>query len=77
MIESIPQDISIAFAPHIRKALSTQRIMLDVVLGLVPAVIVAGVCFRLHGLLLIGVSVASCMATEWACNLIRRKPNSL
>jgi len=77
MIESIPQNLSIAFAPHIRKALSTQRIMLDVVLGLVPAVIVAAVYFRLHGLLLIGVSVASCMAAESVCNLIRRKPNSL
>ena len=77
MMESMPQNISIAFAPHIRKPLSTQRIMLDVVVGLVPAVIVAGVCFRLHGLLLIGVSVASCLATEGACNRIRRKPNSL
>ena len=77
MMESMPQNISIAFAPHIRKPLSTQRIMLDVVVGLVPAVIVAGVCFRLHGLLLIGVSVASCLATEGACNRIRKKPNSL
>lgn len=77
MTESMSQNISVAFAPHIRKALSTQRIMLDVILGLVPAVVVAGVYFRLHGLLLIGVSVASCVAAEGTCNLIRRKPNSL
>jgi electron transport complex protein RnfD len=77
MIESIPQDLSIAFAPHVRKALSTQRIMLDVVLGLVPAVLVAGIYFRLHGLLLIGVCVASCLAAESACNLIRGRSSSL
>ena len=77
MIESTPQTLSIAFAPHFRKALSTQRIMLDVVLGLVPAIVAAGIYFRLHGLLLIGVSVASCLAAESTCNLIRRKPNSL
>ena len=77
MIESIPQGLSIAFAPHLRKALSTQRIMLDVVLGLVPAIIVAGIYFRLHGLLLIGVSVLSCLTAESTCNLIRKKPNSL
>jgi electron transport complex protein RnfD len=76
MIESTPTNISIAFAPHVRKALSTQRIMLDVVLGLVPAIVVAGVYFRLHGLLLIATSVAACVATESACNALRRKPNS-
>ncbi len=77
MIESTPQTLSIAFAPHLRKALSTQRIMLDVVLGLVPAVIAAGIYFRLHGLLLIGVSVVSCLAAESTGNLIRKRPNSL
>ncbi len=77
MIGSIPQDLSIAFAPHLRKALSTQRIMLEVVLGLIPAVVAAGVYFRLHGLLLVGVSVASCLAAESTCNLIRKRPNSL
>lgn len=77
MIGSMPPDLSVAFAPHIRKALSTQRIMLDVILGLVPAVLVAGLCFRLHGLLLIGVSVLACLATESTCNLLRRRPSSL
>ncbi|MBM4027854.1 MAG: RnfABCDGE type electron transport complex subunit D [Planctomycetes bacterium] len=77
MIESTPQDISIAFAPHVRKALSTQRIMLDVVLGLVPALVVAGLFFRLYGLLLIGVCVAACVATESVCNLIRKRPSSV
>ncbi|MCU0915731.1 MAG: RnfABCDGE type electron transport complex subunit D [Planctomycetes bacterium] len=77
MIETISPDLSIGFAPHARKALSTQRIMLDVILGLLPAVFAAGLYFRLHGLLLIAVSVASCLAAEATCNLIRRKPNSL
>jgi electron transport complex protein RnfD len=77
MIESTPQPISIAFAPHVRKALSTRRIMVDVVLALVPAVLAAGVYFRWHGLLLIGASVASCLAAESACNWIRKKPSSL
>ncbi len=71
------QDISVSFAPHIRKPLSTQRIMLDVLIGLVPAVIAAGMYFQLRGLLLVGVCVAWCMAVEWVCNLMRTKPNSL
>lgn len=73
----MPQDIIVSFAPHIRKPLSTQRVMLDVLIGLIPLVVAAGIYFRLRGLLLIGVCVVWCVATEWVCNLIRRKPNSL
>jgi electron transport complex protein RnfD len=73
----MPQDITVAFAPHIRKPLSTQRIMLDVLIGLVPVALAAGVYFRAHGLMLIGLCVAWCLAAEWTCNVIRKKPNSL
>jgi len=73
----MPQDITVSFSPHVRKPLSTQRVMLDVIIGMVPAVIAAGVYFRLRGLLLIGACVAWCMVAEWVCNLIRRKPTSL
>ena len=71
------QDISVSFAPHIRKPLSTQRIMLDVIIGLVPVMIAAGVYFRFRGLLLIGVCVIWCLALEWLCNVIRGKTSSL
>lgn len=73
----MPQDLTVSFAPHIRKPLSTQQVMLDVLIGLAPLVIAAGIYFRLRGLLLIGVCVAWCLAAEWACNLIRKKPGSL
>ena len=73
----MPQDITVAFAPHTRKPLSTQRIMLDVIIGLIPAVIAAGVYFRSDGLMLIGITVAWCMAAEWTCNVIRKRPSSL
>ncbi len=73
----MPQDISVSFAPHIRKPLSTQRIMLDVLIGLAPAVIAAGVYFRIRGLALMAVCVVWCLATEWVCNLVRKKPGSL
>lgn len=70
-------DITVSFAPHISKPLSTQRVMLDVAIGLVPAMAAAGYYFRIHALLLIGTCVAWCAATEWVCNIIRKKPNSL
>ncbi len=73
----MPQDINVSFAPHIRQPLSTRRIMLDVLIGLMPAVIAAGFYFRGRGLALLAVCVVWCLATEWLCNLARKKPNSL
>ncbi len=71
------RDITVSFAPHISKRLSTQRVMLDVLIGLVPLVAAAGFYFRIRALLLIGVCVLWCVGIEWVCNLIRRKSNSL
>jgi len=71
------RDITVSFAPHISKPLSTRRVMIDVVIGLAPAMVAAGLYFRVHALLLLGVCVAWCMATEWVCNVIRKQPNSL
>lgn len=71
------KDITVSFAPHISQPLSTRRVMLDVAIGLAPAVAAAGLYFRLHALLLVGVCVVWCVATEWFCNVIRKKPNSL
>ena len=71
------RDITISFAPHISQRLSTRRVMLDVAIGLVPAMAAAAIYFRIHALLLIAVCVAWCVATEWVCTAIRKKPNSL
>jgi len=51
--------------------------MIDVIIGLAPAMVAAGYYFRLHALILITTCVVSCVAAEWLCNLIRKKPNSL
>jgi len=51
--------------------------MIDVIIGLAPAMAAAGYYFRMHALILIGACVISCVAAEWLCNLIRKKPNSL
>ena len=51
--------------------------MIDVIIGLAPAMVAAGYYFRMHALILIAACVISCVAAEWLCNLIRKKPNSL
>jgi electron transport complex protein RnfD len=71
------RDITVSSGPHISQNLSTRGVMIDVIIGLVPAMLAAGYFFRLHALVLIATCVISSVATEWLCNLIRRKPNSL
>jgi electron transport complex protein RnfD len=51
--------------------------MIDVIIGLVPAMAAAGYYFRIYALILISTCCLSAVATEWLCNLIRKKTNSL
>jgi len=70
-------DIRVSCAPHISQRLSTRSVMVDVIIGLAPAMAAAGYYFRFYALILISTCVISAVATEWICNLIRKKPNSL
>jgi electron transport complex protein RnfD len=71
------RDLRVSCAPHISERLSTRRVMIDVIIGLAPAMAAAGYYFRTHALILICTCVVSSVATEWLCNVIRKKPNSL
>jgi len=70
-------DIRVSCAPHISQRLSTRVVMIDVIIGLAPAMAAAGYYFRFYALILISACVISAVATEWLCNLIRKQPNSL
>ncbi len=71
------QKIKVSPSPHISRHFPTSLIMLNVLVGLLPAGIAAVWYFRAKAVVLTGVCVAACCLTEWLCNLIRRKPNSL
>ena len=71
------QNLLVTPGPHLRHSYTTQKVMLDVVIALLPAVVAAGIFFRLHAAILIGTCVISCVLTEYICNRVRRKPNSL
>jgi electron transport complex protein RnfD len=49
--------------------------MVDVVIGLVPAMIAAVYYFRGYAFVLIPTCVISCVVVEWLCNVIRGKAN--
>ena len=71
------KDIRVSCAPHISEPMSTRSVMIDVIIGLAPAVVAAGYYFRIHALVLITTCVISCVATEALCNVICKRSNSL
>ena len=73
----MPENITVGPSPHIGKPLSTRKIMIDVIIGLMPAIAAAGYYFRIRAAVLIVACVACAVLTEWLCNIIRKKPNSL
>ncbi|MFA5239979.1 MAG: RnfABCDGE type electron transport complex subunit D [Phycisphaerae bacterium] len=71
------KNITVSHSPHISERLSTRMVMLDVIIALLPAMIAAGYYFRIRAAILIATCVISAVATEWLCNVIRKKPNSI
>lgn len=64
-------------SPHIRADVSTQKVMLQVVIALVPAIIASGIIFGLRALFLIFVCVASCVLFEYLARRLMKRSNTI
>ena len=69
--------LSVASSPHIRHHDTTRSIMFDVILALLPAAVNGCILFGAHALILLTVTVASCVLFEYLWNLILKKPQSI
>ncbi len=64
--------------PHIHAPVSTKSLMRDVIIALIPAVICSFVFYGWREILLMAVSVASCVLLEWAITkYMLRKPSTI
>lgn len=69
--------LNVTSSPHVRDKVDTQKIMLLVIISLLPASIF-GVCnFGVHALILILVTIASCVASEWIYEKIVHKKSTI
>ncbi len=68
---------NVTSAPHVRSKLSTQKIMLLVIISLMPATLFGIANFGYKALILILVTIASCVVSEWLYNLIVKKENTI
>ncbi len=64
-------------SPHVRSGMTTQKIMLNVIIALCPAVIASGIIFGFRALFLILVCVATSLVWETLFNIITKKPNTI
>lgn len=63
--------------PHIHSAVSTKKLMLDVIIALCPAVIVSFLFYGLSEIAIMAFSVASCVFLEWAITkYMLKKPST-
>ena len=64
--------------PHIHAPVSTKTLMRDVIIALIPAVICSFVFYGWKEILVMAVSVASCVLLEWAITkYMLRKPSTI
>lgn len=67
--------ITVTGSPHVSASRSTRRVMIDVILALLPALTVGIWIFGLRSALVVAVTIAACVLTEYSCArfMLRRR----
>lgn len=66
--------LNVSISPHVRSRAFTKHIMLDVVIALLPALLMGVLVFGWKALMIIALSVASCVLTELAYEKLMKLP---
>lgn len=67
----------VSVSPHYhKKGASTQRVMLDVLIALVPALIASVIIFGVRSLMVVGVSAVNCVLLETVWNKLMKKKDT-
>ncbi len=70
-------DMIISSSPHIHSGASTRRVMLDVCIALLPAVIAAVVIFGLQALIVLASCTVSAVLAEFLFNLLTKRKQTV
>ena len=68
-------ELTISSSPHVHSPVTTQTIMRDVLIGLVPAMIAGVAFFGFRALTVTLVSMAACVFFEWAYSKVMKMHN--
>lgn len=67
----------VSSSPHLRSGITTRKIMQDVIIALVPSLIASAIIFGPQALLLIVVSIATCVLSEYVCRKVMKRENTI
>lgn len=63
-------------SPHLRQGDTTRKLMGDVIIALIPAVLASGIIFGYQSLIVMAVSVLSCVVLEYICRKVMKRDNT-
>ena len=69
--------LTVSPSPHVRGCMTTQRIMLCVIVSLMPALVMSGVIFGLKAILLVSVCIVSCVLFEALTRIIMKREQTI
>ena len=72
-----PRDLIVSVSPHVHSGRDVTAIMRHVVYALAPAVLVGFWMFGLNAVRVMALAVLGCLAVEWICNKLLKRPSSL
>lgn len=72
----MPDLLYVSPSPHIRGSDGTSKIMLHVILALVPSLVASIIIFGLRSLLVVSITVASCVLSEYISRKIMKRSNT-
>ena len=73
-MEANKKSLVVSSSPHIRTNNTTQSIMLDVIIAMIPILIAAVVQFGTRSLILTLVTVVSCVISEFIIQKLMNRP---
>ena len=71
------EKLTVTAPPHERGDVSTAKIMTDVIIALIPALVASGIIFGGNALMLTGFCMISAMGLERLCNLIMKRESTI
>ncbi len=71
------EKLIVSSSPHFHGKKTTQSIMLDVIIGLSPAMIASVVIFGFRAAVVILTCVASCVLSEYLCRRVMKRPQTV
>ena len=67
----------VSSSPHFNGKKTTQNIMLDVIIGLTPAMVASVVIFGIRAAVVILTCIAACVASEYICRRVMKRPQTV